>query len=196
MKYKVGDVVTVKKDLNALDEKCQVGVVSGMREYEGKKLTIKDMKNYAYGVEENCYNWEDLLFENEPATTAGMKAYELMKLTVENPQKYSGKKYEVTYGAYDCEGNTITELYIGTDGDFRSKRNGFRVFIGYDTEVKEIPKPVTFMEAVKAYAEGKTIYSEDGILKHTYRFDSCMRDECKSPVSAEEILNRKWFIKE
>ena len=82
-------------------------------------------------------------------------ASELMELARKEPQKYEGKRYKVVEGAYDCDGHAVTELYVGTDGDFRNKFDGYRVFVGYDTELEEIPQTVIFSEAVKAAIKGK-----------------------------------------
>jgi hypothetical protein len=78
-----------------------------------------------------------------------------MEAARKNPEKYKGKGYKTDCGAYDNAGSNVTELYIGTDGDFRSLRNGFRVHIGFETVLEEIKQPIPFPEAVKAAIDGK-----------------------------------------
>lgn len=67
-----------------------------------------------------------------------------------------------------------------------------------------IQKPVSFMEAVKAYSDGKTIrcdYKEFNGEETTniYKYggiDKPIEDTCNFGISTREILNGKWYIKE
>jgi hypothetical protein len=120
-----------------------------------------------------------------------MKAYELMRLAAENPQKYEEKKYKVDE-AYDRGGNAVTELYVTGHGDLRNSANGYRAYIGYDTELKEIQQPVPFMEAVRAYSEGRGIrHNLDGGYKEFHPCGIKPEDETFSMV---DILHGEWYI--
>lgn len=77
-----------------------------------------------------------------------------------------------------------------------------KAYVNSLTELEEIPpepKPVPFMEAVKAYSEGKTVKCSMG--NHTYtphvvsgESSSAFSDECHLAPSAQEILHGKWYI--
>lgn len=127
-----------------------------------------------------------------------MKAYELMKLTKENPEKYKGKKYRCTNGAIiNFMGNEHNEFCINEYGEFVDNDNIKRMYITDTTEVEEIQQPVSFMEAIKAYAEGKviicTLNSRANIYKpkgkHGY-----LIDHCGGGLTAAEILEGTWYI--
>lgn len=60
-----------------------------------------------------------------------------------------------------------------------------------------IPKPVSFMEAIKAYRENKKIYCELGPNKYTYEFNhNGIRDEIGGSLTSDEIINGKWYIED
>jgi len=142
------------------------------------------------------------------------KAYDLMKAAAENPKECEGRRYKVLSYAVDSNGRKITELKINEEGEFVSN-DGWQVYIKNDTILEEIPpepepKPVPFMEAVKAYSEGKTIRCEvvpsvtnqvyeyepfgNGIELHGYKLATYKGSG--TPVTTKEILEGKWFIEE
>jgi len=70
---------------------------------------------------------------------------------------------------------------------------------GQWTLVSEPPKPVDFLTAVKAYAEGKTIVCEWKEQKFTYtprKYDARLIDNNKNTIGYTEILEGYWFIRE
>ena len=59
-----------------------------------------------------------------------------------------------------------------------------------------VQRPVTFMEAMKAYNRGATV-RHDGEFPHSYRYtNGDMRDEDNACISIEEIINDNWFIED
>ncbi len=65
------------------------------------------------------------------------------------------------------------------------------------------PNPVTFIEAIKASQEGKTIYVNVEDRTYTYypnprdkKFDELRAKETRGGLSTYEILNGKWYIKD
>ena len=60
-----------------------------------------------------------------------------------------------------------------------------------------IAKPVSFMEAIKAYRENKKISCELGPNKYTYEFShNGIRDEIGRSLTSDKIINGKWYIEE
>ena len=64
-----------------------------------------------------------------------------------------------------------------------------------------VEKPVSFIEAIKAYTNGKDIMCEHNggcsIYKNKYCEDNCVNilyDDYGDGISAEEILNGEWYI--
>lgn len=71
----------------------------------------------------------------------------------------------------------------------------------YETEIN-MDKEVSFIEAVQAYENGKTIYSQSSNLIETYTYElkgspwNGLEDNSGLPISSREILTYKWYIKE
>lgn len=63
MKYKIGDKVRVKQNLN-LEKIMNLSVKYKMLKYAGKELTIKGFLPYCYVVKENCWGWTDDMLED------------------------------------------------------------------------------------------------------------------------------------
>ncbi len=66
MKYKVGDKVKVRKDLEINYSGRNVyHCVSNMLDYREKILTIESINKFGYLVKENNFGWSDCMFEND-----------------------------------------------------------------------------------------------------------------------------------
>lgn len=62
MKFKVGDKVTIRKDLS----RDEYNVVSDMEEYRGKVATIVELRddgNYLIDLDDRWWYWDDSMFE-------------------------------------------------------------------------------------------------------------------------------------
>lgn len=65
MKYKAGDKVRVRKDLEAYEEYGNINFTESMEKYKGKIVTIEAINSNSYFVEEDNknYYWTDEMFE-------------------------------------------------------------------------------------------------------------------------------------
>lgn len=130
-----------------------------------------------------------------------MKAYELMKLAMENPQKYEGKKYRVEGIVKDFEGRQLFGLAVTGGRLVKNTDNSHTyAYISTDAMLEEISQSVPFLEAIKAYSEGKTIRCEWDSKNNKYDpkqnspDNPWMRDNKGRPVTAKEILHGGWYI--
>ena len=85
MKYKAGDKVKVRSDLEAGKRYGGDMFAEEMCKYEGKTLTIACVGQSIYAVKENFYNWTDEMFENKKYTYEDLKKSPIgTRVTFEN----------------------------------------------------------------------------------------------------------------
>jgi hypothetical protein len=87
------------------------------------------------------------------------------------------------------------------NGRFRTNSNtdAFMAANLFNWEFELIQQPVTFIEAVKAYAEGKTIRCEFGNIDYIYKpteLSGRLVDQNKIAIGESEILEGTWYIEE
>jgi hypothetical protein len=111
-----------------------------------------------------------------------------LRFVVSDDSLASGHKF-LTVGALKRLECTTTKFSLNNE-----------VFL--DTEWELVQQPVSFMEAVKAYSEGKTIRCEwEGRTEKwesTYKNGSpyCGILENDGAICAKEILNGVWYVEE
>lgn len=91
-----------------------------------------------------------------------------------------------------------TKLRINADG-WITDGTGDYSYVNLNTEWYIDNPPVDFIEAVRAHRDGKTIYCTDGFSKYTYEsheMNDVLEDKDGVGLSADEILNYRWFVKE
>jgi hypothetical protein len=132
-----------------------------------------------------------------------MFASELMELIRKNPEKHEGKRYKVTVGDRLFAGGTphgYKECIVKNSEICSNDNASFALCIFSNTEVEEIKQPVTWQEAIEAWANGKSVkcvygdkprvgialYNNGGFLKDT---DSCS-------LSKAEIVEGIWYIED
>ena len=101
------------------------------------------------------------------------------------------------------EGNIITTgMSVFIKNGCLSWEDGKVFLITKDTfefEWELVQEPVSFMEAVKAYAEKKTIKCISKYGEREYHYcctNTGMVDNIGSAMSPEEILHGKWYIED
>jgi hypothetical protein len=133
-----------------------------------------------------------------------MKAFELMYLAKMEPQKYEGKKYKITKGcALNNMGNLLNETdVINVEKGKVYYNKIYELNISQNTELEEIQQPIPFLEAVKAYSEGKTIRcewkgrSQNWASKYKNGSQYMGIKECDGAICPEEILNGTWYLED
>ncbi len=198
MRYKVGDKVKVRSDLENGRLYGEYMIDNDMLRLSGKVITITRVYSDSYQIMEDGgdYRWTDKMFKGL-AEGECIYAYELMKLAAEDPEPYKGKKYKVAKGnCMNGHGNKPMAVLVRPSG-ILTDESTYEIFVTSETILEEIkPEPVPFMEAVKALDSGKDIYSENGNGIRHYYTGVCFRDEKGFSVMTEEILRRQWYIKE
>ncbi len=86
MKYKIGDKVRIKSDLQVGIEYDYWPILPMMEKYLGKELIIQTVLTEFYQVEGNCFSWTDEMIE-------GLVEDEKVKLEGEDPMPLNSHKY-------------------------------------------------------------------------------------------------------
>lgn len=100
--------------------------------------------------------------------------------------------------------NQIVTFINCIDGKGIGTKEGMLITIKglANREWELVQEPVSFMEAVKAYAEGKTIRCERKLDITIYDPNNRIHnpqwlvDNNRNPICSHEILNGQWFIEE
>lgn len=123
------------------------------------------------------------------------KTWEAIKMLNENPK--------LMFQALSFVINKPIEKYLKLDDVDKivkciSSSNLYNEFIYADQLWILVSQPVDFMEAVKAYDEGKTIRCELNGLARIYGKSTCrlLVDNFGAAVDTSEILKGKWFIED
>ena len=86
MKYKVGDKVRVKEDLEVGKDYGYHDVVEDMEKYKGKEFIINEVRrNYYRLKDENWYSWTDEMLE--PVEEGGKDNMNIEQLNLEYKNK-------------------------------------------------------------------------------------------------------------
>jgi len=86
--------------------------------------------------------------------------------------------------------------FVGIDGGYGLPFNNINAL--KKIEWKEVKKPVSFLEAIKAFNEGRTIYCKYRDIVSYFRskpFKGLM-DDNKNPIASYEILEGEWYIED
>ena len=198
MRYKVGDKVKVRSDLENGRLYGEYMIDNDMLRLSGKVITITRVYSDSYQIMEDGgdYRWTDKMFKGL-AEGECIYAYELMKLAAEDPEPYKGKKYKVAKGnCMNGHGNKPMAVLVRPSG-ILADESTYQIYVTSETileEIKPAPQPAPFTEAVKAYNEGKTIRCEiNGFYK---TFSPYGRKNTPIRLFYDEIQHGTWYIKE
>jgi len=129
-----------------------------------------------------------------------MYASELMEKVIKEPEKYEGKRYK-GYPIKDADGNNYEELIV-KNGNLCIDDGDDWAYINSHTQLEEIPQPVTWQEALEAFAKGKRIKlvipgliqgeTVEHIFKDTKTF--MLQSDKRYILTADTFLNGTWYI--
>jgi len=130
------------------------------------------------------------------------KTWEVIKMLAENENEDSrfrlvGGSKNTFFAGIIVE--NISGLLIASSQDGEISIQLSRISgIMLNGEWQLIQQSVTFIEAMKALSEGKTI-RHDGEFPHSFKPTNNgveIRDELNNSITVNEILNCKWYIEE
>ena len=183
MKYKVGDVVRVRKDLCWGSEYNNWMVVNSMLEYRGMTVTIARVDFDHYHIKEDGHcAWTDEMFEPAPICTE--KIVITSDGVTTTAKKYDGKKIIKEAKAicskddvfnFEVGANLAMERLLGGGIPAKSLYNGKVVCV--ETEYRSL------------YTKGKIYQFKDGIARDDSRTRFCC---CVSkPIASFDELQKR-----
>jgi hypothetical protein len=129
------------------------------------------------------------------------KTWEVIKMLEQNPSAefkcQYGQKIGIKEGILKWDTGALFKINIEGYADESMRTAG--TLDRFEWEL--IQPSVSFMEAVKAYSEGKTIRCEINAEKYIYKplGEDCynaVKDDENIAVSAKEILEGRWYVEE
>jgi len=205
LKRKVGDQVRIKDNLiqGYVEGTDQGNFISEkMISFGGKiaKITklLTDGYDYELDIDEQRFDWSEYMVED--VKVQEYQTWEVIKALTENPKLKFGAVNEYNPSKIpDCI------VLVNEEGDIVWSEDEDTIYLSsahihYKWILMEETKEVTFIEAVKAFSEGKIIvckrkgveerykpadeYSTLGILKNTWG----------TQLNCKDVLEGKWFI--
>jgi len=155
--------------------------------------------NWHYYREKTCYTSYINFADEEHHKSNGYKVVTYSEMFGEEKGMYSLlnvmmklKTHEVIKFVRISDG-----LILSADDEGNlTWESGHKKF-NFNDKFKKVQEPVSFMEAVKAYAEGEAIRCETKNHKYIYDGSKCtvgMQDQNGNSLGSTEILEGKWFV--
>jgi hypothetical protein len=121
------------------------------------------------------------------------KTWEAFKMLEENPKN--------KFTCFDNKRQMMLVLSVCDDGfvSITYDKNKSQLNSNINDEWALVQEPVDFIEAMKAYREGKNIYCLWGGYKYFYvhdKYGNKLIDIAGTTISISEILEGKWYIQE
>jgi hypothetical protein len=164
MKYKVGDKVKVRSDLEIGKKYGKHVYVKPMDNLKGRTVTIMVFGGYGYRIEESGYTWTDEMFEEVENKMIKIKKWEDLH-GIEN-EKYQIRKAHSCIGI-DLKNSEFTNVAVISSEELENNAilSVLKLF-GFDVEFQEEPtlteEEFCFLSCF-LYAEDKTIATINGI---------------------------------
>lgn len=185
MKFKVGDKVRVREDLENDKIYGNYEFIKAMAYLKGEIITIKEILKSGYRIEEDYYTWTDEMLE-EVEKEVQEKTFREVIADIKEGEVWESHCKKI----------------IGfKDGDFEIRDNdghkfGNAVSIRSANKYRLKRKEYTFEEAFKAYEKGKEIescYSGDKYMIQHGGSD-CYADGSKTGTIGFNEIRGKWYI--
>ena len=127
-----------------------------------------------------------------------MKLWEVIKALDEN----TNKRFKNELGSIIGFADNILQ-WIDKDGEIiepflvRDRRSGTGICHNTGDNWQLVRQPVTWQEAIQAWAEGKTVIVENTCDKRKYDGKKFfLKDEYGIPLGSWEITNGTWYIED
>lgn len=185
MKFKVGDKVRVREDLEINKMYGNYGFIKDMAHLKGKITTIKEVLKRGYRIEEYCYTWTDEMLE-EVKKEAQQKTFREVIADIKKGEVWESEEKIISLMS------TNDVVITLKDRDRRINSMGFVSSTLYHLQRKEY----TFEEAFKAYEEGKEIESCYSGVKYLIQHggSDCYSDGRKTNLIEFNEIRGKWYI--
>ena len=127
-----------------------------------------------------------------------MKLWEVIKALDEN----TNKRFKNELGSIIGFADNILQ-WIDKDGEtiepflVRDRRSGTGICHNTGDNWQLVRQPVTWQEAIQAWAEGKTVIVENTCAKRKYDGKKIfLRDEYGNAMGSWEITNGTWYVED
>lgn len=185
MKFKVGDKVRVREDLEINKMYGNYGFIKEMAHLKGEIVTIEEILKSGYRIKEEYYMWTDEMLE-EVKKEVQEKTFREVIATIKLGEVWESEEKIISLM------NTNDVVITLKDRDTRINSMGFASSTLYHLQRKEY----TFEEAFKAYEEGKEIEScYSGVTyKLQHGGSDCFGGGQKTSTIAFSEIRGKWYI--
>lgn len=187
MKFKVGDRVRVREDLENDKIYGNYAFIKEMEYLKGEIITIKEVLKSGYRIEEDYYTWTDEMLEEvkKEKETQG-KTFREVIADIKKGEVWESEEKIISLM------NTNDVVITLKDRDRRINSMGFVSSTLYHLQRKEY----TFEEAFKAYEEGKEIESCYSGVKYLIQHggSDCYSDGRKTNLIEFNEIRGKWYI--
>lgn len=190
MKFKVGDKVRVREDLENDKMYGNYEFIKAMAYLKGEIITIKEILKSGYRIEEDYYMWTDEMLE-EVKKEAQQKTFREVIADIKEGEVWESKS------KYIRRFTNAIQIYHKENG-----RSTPSMLMSNNDKFKLQRKEYTFEEAFKAYEEGKEIENVKSNKrmkkennKHLFTYGENWLDhfEIDTVFSLKDIRG-KWYI--
>lgn len=193
MKFKVGDKVRVREDLEINKMYGNYGFIKEMAHLKGEITTIKEVLKRGYRIEEYCYTWTDEMLE-EVKKEAQQKTFREVIADIkegeiwESRSKYIQRFADGIQIYHKEKGKSTPSMLMSNNDKFKLQR-----------------KEYTFEEAYKKAKEGAEIQSLASNIKYKKYDENTMMFKDKdmddfagisndNAIFSVDEIQGKWFI--
>ena len=184
MKFKVGDKVRVREDLENDKIYGNYEFIKEMAHLKGEIVTIEEILKSCYRIKEDYYMWTDEMLE-EVKKEAQQKTFREVIADIKEGEVWESRS------KYIRRFTNAIQIYHKENG-----RSTPSMLMSNNDKFKLQRKEYTFEEAFKAYEEGKEIESCYSGVKYLIQHggSDCYSDGRKTNLIEFNEIRGKWYI--